>query len=201
MAAPPRVKTWEELQERHREKMRALQEPLRRAEAELAELENAKSRWERSQQVERQVMARREAERKAAYERKQVEAAGAAGAKKAKRLSKLFGAEQEQGQPQVENQDEEDVVPEDEEVEAKDRPRRHGRRDSAALKVAAWQAYQEQTGVSGSGRRSGDVAPRQSGDGAGRRSSDARRTRQSTGPILPYHSRQSSGYMRRDVPN
>ncbi|KAG8755459.1 hypothetical protein FRC12_010880, partial [Ceratobasidium sp. 428] len=109
MAAPPRVKTWEELQERHREKMRALQEPLRRAEAELAELENAKSRWERSQQVERQVMARREAERKAAYERKQAEGAGVAGARKAKRLSKLFGSGQEQGQPQVENQEEEDV--------------------------------------------------------------------------------------------
>ncbi|KAG8727266.1 hypothetical protein FRC12_022658 [Ceratobasidium sp. 428] len=199
MAAPPRVKTWEELQERHREKMRALQEPLRRAEAELAELENAKSRWERSQQVERQVMARREAERKAAYERKQAEA-GAAGAKKAKRLSKLFGSGQEQGQLQVENQEEEDVVPE-EDAEAKDRPRRHGRRDSATLKVAAWQAYQEQTGVSGSGRRSGDMASRQSGDGAGRRSSDTRRTRQSTGPILAHHSRQSSGYMRRDVPN
>ncbi|KDN49517.1 hypothetical protein RSAG8_02219, partial [Rhizoctonia solani AG-8 WAC10335] len=67
-AGRPRVKTYEEMQERHREKMRALQEPLRRAEAELAELENAKARWERSIQVERQVMERREAERRAAYD-------------------------------------------------------------------------------------------------------------------------------------
>ncbi|KAG9077761.1 hypothetical protein FRC06_008723, partial [Ceratobasidium sp. 370] len=190
VARPARVKTWEELQERHREKMRALQEPLRRAEAELAQLENARSRWERSQQVERQVMARREAERKAALERKQAEEAGA---KKGKRFSKLFSGAQTQ--PQVENGEEEVV----EEGEVRGQPRRHERRDSAVLKVAAWQAFQEQTAESGSGRRSRD-APRQSVDGTRRRSSDTRH-RQSTGPIVPHHSRQSSGYMHRDAPN
>ncbi|KAG8728997.1 hypothetical protein FRC11_009735, partial [Ceratobasidium sp. 423] len=87
----PRVKTYEEMQERHREKMRALQEPLRRAEAELAELENAKSRWERSIQVERQVMERREAEKRAAYERKLAEESGKSGkGGVGNRLSKLF---------------------------------------------------------------------------------------------------------------
>ncbi|KAG8741036.1 hypothetical protein FRC10_003420 [Ceratobasidium sp. 414] len=193
IARPARVKTWEEMQERHRRKMRELQEPLRRAEAELADLENARSRWERSQQVERQVMARREAERKAAFERKQAEEA-AAGAKKGKRFSKLFGGAQ--AQPQVENREEE-VVETEEEV--RERPRRHGRRDSAALKVTAWQAFQEQTVESGSGRRSRD-APRQSVDGARRRSSDTRH-RQSTGPIVPHHPRQPSGYTPRDAPN
>ncbi|KAG8680477.1 hypothetical protein FRC08_016270 [Ceratobasidium sp. 394] len=191
MARPPRVKTWEEMQERHREKMRELQEPLRRAEAELAELENARSRWERSQQIERQVMARREAERKAAFEKKQAEEAKAT---KGKRFTKLFGGAQ--AQPQVENKEEEVVEKED---VVRERPRRHERRDSATLKVAAWQAYQEQTAESGSGRRSRD-APRPSVDGTRRRSTDTRH-RQSTGPIVPHQSRQSSGYMQRDAPN
>ncbi|KAF8761766.1 hypothetical protein RHS01_00466 [Rhizoctonia solani] len=65
----PRVKTYEEMQERHREKMRALQEPLRRAEAELAELENAKSRWRGASRSKGKLWNVVKAEKRAAYER------------------------------------------------------------------------------------------------------------------------------------
>lgn len=49
---PPaqRVYTFEELNERHREKLRDLQAPLSRAEREQAELEAARQRWERSKE-------------------------------------------------------------------------------------------------------------------------------------------------------
>ncbi|KAF8605192.1 hypothetical protein BDV93DRAFT_75890 [Ceratobasidium sp. AG-I] len=166
--AKPRVKTWEEMQERHREKMRALQEPLRKAEAELAELETARSRWERSRQVEKQVMERREAEKKAAYEKRKAEAAGVAKEKQGagKRLSRLFGgASQPVPAPAPEPEVEEEALPR--------ASRGSGMRESAAVKVAAWQAYQEQ-------------------EQAHRRTPEARRSgqerqsrRQSTGPILP----------------
>ena len=63
---PTRVRTFEELNERHREKLRTLQAPLSQAIREQAELEAAKSRWERSKEVEKQVMARRDAEKAAA---------------------------------------------------------------------------------------------------------------------------------------
>ncbi|CUA73782.1 Transmembrane 7 superfamily member 3 [Rhizoctonia solani] len=193
-AGRPRVKTYEEMQERHREKMRALQEPLHRAEAELAELENAKSRWERSIQVERQVMERREAERRAAYERKHAEESGKSGkGGVGNRISKLFGAEKAQPQP----------VPalESESVEEeKTRPPRETRagpghltRDSATAKVAAWQAYQEQV-ANDAARASGDR--RVSGDGHRRQHS-----RQSSGPFAT-HARRSSGHMQsHDAPN
>ncbi|TDL28718.1 hypothetical protein BD410DRAFT_760259 [Rickenella mellea] len=59
---PARTRTFEELNERHREKMRHLQEPLSKAEQEQAQLSAAKNRWERSKAVEKQVMARKEAE-------------------------------------------------------------------------------------------------------------------------------------------
>ncbi|QRV90711.1 hypothetical protein RhiJN_18729 [Ceratobasidium sp. AG-Ba] len=193
VARPARVKTWEEMQERHREKMRALQEPLRKAEAELAELENAKSRWERSRAIEKQVMERKEAERKAAYERKMAEEAAA---KKGKRFSKMFGGNQPSRAPAQQAADQEEEEPE-EDLERQERRKRHSRHDSAATKVAAWQAYQEQT----TKRPSGD-APRRSSDGLGRRSGDSRH-RQSTGPILPHqtHTRQMSGSRYRDAPN
>lgn len=58
-----RTYTYEELAERHREKMRNLQEPLSRAEQERAKLEDARNRWSRSQEVERREMAKREERR------------------------------------------------------------------------------------------------------------------------------------------
>ncbi|KAH7344494.1 hypothetical protein B0J17DRAFT_623865 [Rhizoctonia solani] len=184
----PRVKTYEEMQERHREKMRELQEPLRRAEAELAELENAKSRWERSIQVEKQVMERREAERRAAYERKLGEEGGKSGKGGAgKRISKLFGAEKAQAQtaPALESES----VEEEKAQPARDNRAApgHSTRDSAAAKVAAWQAYQAQN-TNDTGRASGDR--RVSGDGHRRQHS-----RQSSGPLAPTHARRSSGHM------
>ncbi|KAJ1310942.1 hypothetical protein OPQ81_009454 [Rhizoctonia solani] len=181
----PRVKTYEEMQERHREKMRALQEPLRRAEEELAELEKAKARWERSIQVERQVMERREAEKRAAYERKIAEESGKSNkGGVGNRISKLFGAEKAQPQPAP-------ALESESTEEEKTRPPRekpgHSIRDSATAKVAAWQAYQERTSHE-TGRPSGDR--RVSGDGHRRQHS-----RQSNSPFAPTHVRRSSGPM------
>lgn len=69
-AAPPpqqpRTVTYEELTERHREKLRQLQAPLTQAENEHAEVEAAKARWERSKTSERQAVEKRQAERAAA---------------------------------------------------------------------------------------------------------------------------------------
>ncbi|PBK77442.1 hypothetical protein ARMSODRAFT_949365 [Armillaria solidipes] len=58
-----RTRTFEELAERHREKMRDLQGPVTTAHREHAELEAAKARWEKSRVAEREAMKRRETER------------------------------------------------------------------------------------------------------------------------------------------
>ncbi|KAK7468785.1 hypothetical protein VKT23_003286 [Stygiomarasmius scandens] len=57
-----RTKTFEELNERHREKMRDIQGPLTTAETEQAQLEAAKQRWERAKALEKQSVTRRQAE-------------------------------------------------------------------------------------------------------------------------------------------
>ncbi|KAJ2919241.1 hypothetical protein MD484_g1122, partial [Candolleomyces efflorescens] len=61
---PPgvRVKTFEELNERHREKMRDIQSPLTKAEKESAEVEAARKRWERSKTLEKEAMEKKQAE-------------------------------------------------------------------------------------------------------------------------------------------
>lgn len=71
---PQRVATFEELEERHREKMRGLQAPLTEAEKQNADVEAAKRRWERSKANEREAVARRQAERAAelAQEEKEI---------------------------------------------------------------------------------------------------------------------------------
>ena len=61
----PRTKTFEELAERHREKMRAMQAPLTQAEKEQVEVEEAKRRWERNKELEKRAMAKRQAEQAA----------------------------------------------------------------------------------------------------------------------------------------
>jgi len=66
----PRVATYEELSERHREKLRQMQAPLTKAEKEQADLEAAKQRWERSKAIEREVVTKRQAEESAALEKK-----------------------------------------------------------------------------------------------------------------------------------
>lgn len=70
-AQQPRTVTYEELTERHREKLRELQAPLTNAEKEQAELEAAKARWERSKTAERQAVTRRQAERAAVAQAKE----------------------------------------------------------------------------------------------------------------------------------
>ncbi|KAH7104570.1 hypothetical protein BKA62DRAFT_692663 [Auriculariales sp. MPI-PUGE-AT-0066] len=59
-SASPQVRTFEELTARHRDKLRALQNPLSAAEKEQARLNEAKERWERSKSIEKTVMQRKE---------------------------------------------------------------------------------------------------------------------------------------------
>jgi hypothetical protein len=68
--AGTRTRTFEELNERHREKIRDMQAPLTLAEREHAEIEAAKQRWERSKDLEREAVTRRQAEKMAALEKK-----------------------------------------------------------------------------------------------------------------------------------
>lgn len=66
-SSSPRTATFEELTERHRQKMREMQAPLTQAEKEQANLEAAKNRWERSKDIEKSVVTRRQAEQAALY--------------------------------------------------------------------------------------------------------------------------------------
>ncbi|KAF5323351.1 hypothetical protein D9611_005801 [Ephemerocybe angulata] len=61
---PPaaRIKTFEELNERHREKMRDIQSPLTKAEKEHADLEAARQRWEKAKAAEKEAMEKKQAE-------------------------------------------------------------------------------------------------------------------------------------------
>ncbi|KAI0348391.1 hypothetical protein BDW22DRAFT_1320508 [Trametopsis cervina] len=61
-----RVLSFEELENRHREHLNKLQQPITQAEKEHAEVQAAKSRWERAKEQEKQLVTRRQAERAAA---------------------------------------------------------------------------------------------------------------------------------------
>jgi len=65
-----RTRTFEELNERHREKLRDLQAPLTQSEKEQAELGAARRRWERSKALEKEAVTRRQAEKAAALEKR-----------------------------------------------------------------------------------------------------------------------------------
>ncbi|KAJ7706293.1 hypothetical protein B0H17DRAFT_621801 [Mycena rosella] len=68
--ATSRTRTFEELNERHREKMRDLQAPLTTAAKEDADLEVAKQRWEKAKALEKEAVTRRQAEKAALLERR-----------------------------------------------------------------------------------------------------------------------------------
>ncbi|KAG6832312.1 hypothetical protein H0H92_003545 [Tricholoma furcatifolium] len=65
----PRTRTFEELNERHREKMRDLQAPLTQAENEEAEIRAARQRWEKNKAAEKEAVMRRQAEKAAQHEK------------------------------------------------------------------------------------------------------------------------------------
>ncbi|KAF8511690.1 hypothetical protein JB92DRAFT_3083430 [Gautieria morchelliformis] len=69
-SATPRTRTFEELVERHQQKIRTLQDPLSKREKEQADLAAARSRWERSKAAEKEAMARKRAEKEAALAKK-----------------------------------------------------------------------------------------------------------------------------------
>ncbi|KAH6916833.1 hypothetical protein BKA70DRAFT_314444 [Coprinopsis sp. MPI-PUGE-AT-0042] len=73
-SSSPIVKTFEELNERHREKMRGLQAPLTRAEKEQIELAAAKQRWERNKRLEKEAMERRERDQREKHRRRRSDA-------------------------------------------------------------------------------------------------------------------------------
>ncbi|KAG6878656.1 hypothetical protein C0993_001179 [Termitomyces sp. T159_Od127] len=64
-----RTRTFEELNERHREKMRDLQAPLTQAEKEEADIMAARQRWERNKAAEKEAFKRRQADKNAQYEK------------------------------------------------------------------------------------------------------------------------------------
>ena len=64
--SPAQVLSFEELEGRHREKLRQLQKPLTEAEKEQADIQAARSRWERAKQMEKQAVLKRQAEQAAA---------------------------------------------------------------------------------------------------------------------------------------
>ncbi|KAG2159744.1 uncharacterized protein EDB93DRAFT_1260096 [Suillus bovinus] len=70
---PQRVATFEEMEERHREKMRGLQAPITEAEKQNAQVQAAKDRWERSKAAEREAVNRRQAEKAAEIAREEKE--------------------------------------------------------------------------------------------------------------------------------
>lgn len=65
-----RTRTFEELNERHREKMRDLQAPLTQAEKDQEELNAAKRRWERNKILEKEAVTKRQAERASQLEKR-----------------------------------------------------------------------------------------------------------------------------------
>lgn len=68
-----RTATFEELAERHKRKMREMQAPLTQAQKEQALLDEAKSRWERSKELEKAAVAKRQAEQAAQYMKRKSE--------------------------------------------------------------------------------------------------------------------------------
>ncbi|PSR75890.1 hypothetical protein PHLCEN_2v8804 [Hermanssonia centrifuga] len=61
-----RVMSFEELTERHKEKLRQLQQPLTQSEREQADIIAARSRWERAKESEKQAVLKRQADQAAA---------------------------------------------------------------------------------------------------------------------------------------
>lgn len=129
---PPntRTRTFEELNERHREKLRDMQAPLTQAEKEHAELEAARQRWERSKALEKEAVTRRQAEKAAALEKK--------------RKSGNPSAQQE-GRP-----------PLNEQPSSRNSRSLNADKLSSALKVEDWQRYQRDAEMGIKADRTGD---------------------------------------------
>ncbi|KZS93098.1 hypothetical protein SISNIDRAFT_486029 [Sistotremastrum niveocremeum HHB9708] len=136
-AAPVRTKTFEELASRHREKMRDLQAPLSNAEREQAALEEAKSRWERSKAVEKDAVAKRQAEKAAALAKESAKEKEGPSGRKSWRLSKALGGGSGSKDTSAEQPLSADRVTSMASIEALG-----NRRMSSAMKVQQWQQAQ-----------------------------------------------------------
>ncbi|KAH8120443.1 hypothetical protein DFH11DRAFT_1685736 [Phellopilus nigrolimitatus] len=166
----PRTYTFEELAERHREKLHDLQAPLSRAEGEHAKLAEARIRWERSKEIERQVMSKKQAEKAAAVKQRLEE-----------KEEKASGVKQQQQQQQQRS------------LSADKLGRLPGASTSkrqSMLKVEDWRRFQQETDVAGpahpSSKRDSNVPfpAAQAGRGPGHRQSSSNDRRRSQ-PLPP----------------
>lgn len=146
----PVTRTFEELTERHREKIGEMQRPLTTAEEEHAELEAAKRRWERSKALEKEAVTKRQAEKVALHEkRKKVE--------QEQERSGRRGAGMDRGR----NRNSRSL--------SADRLGQGPSKRLSTMKVEDWRKYQEE--VERPNRHAGDV-PFPQGNGQRRRSKD-----------------------------
>ena len=72
----PRVKTFEELVERHREKLHELQAPITQAQKEQADVAAARTRWEKAKTAEKAAVEKRQAEKEQAARERARKAGG-----------------------------------------------------------------------------------------------------------------------------
>lgn len=137
---PQRVYTFEELNERHREKLRDLQAPLIRAEREQAELEAARQRWERSKEIEKQVMSKKQAEKAAA----------------AKQAEKRRHSNDDRGKNEGASAGHQRSLSADKLAKITG-PSGSGSKRQSTLKVEDWMRFQQESSGAEGSRRSSDV--------------------------------------------
>jgi hypothetical protein len=137
---PVRTITYEELDSRHRQKLRELQDPLTQKEREQAKIDGARDRWTRSLQIEKKVMKAREEERKKAEKEKE--------------------KQKKEGKKKEKEEEREDPSP----LEMSNRDRRRSSSSTRLDRVQDWQKYQQvNPAESPRHSRSGTGAPGSSG--------------------------------------
>lgn len=132
----PVVKTFEELNERHREKIKNLQDPVTKAEKESADVRDAKERWEKAKKMEKETMLKKQTEKAAALKKQQ------GGARpSAKRESELSTGTEWKRQSRS---------------ASVDKLGGNSSKRLSALKVEDWQRYQANTGQGEGNNASGN---------------------------------------------
>lgn len=128
-AREPVIKTFEELNERHREKIKNLQDPVTKAEKESADVRDAKERWQKAKKMEKETMLKKHTEKAAALKKQH-------GAMRSltKRDSELPAGIEGKRQSRSVNVD---------------KLGGNSSKRMSALKVEDWQRYQANTGTGG----------------------------------------------------
>jgi len=136
-AREPVIKTFEELNERHREKIKNLQDPVTKAEKESADVRDAKERWEKAKKMEKETMLKKHTEKAAALKKQH-----GATRSSTKRDSELPAGIEWKRQSRSVNVD---------------RLGGNSSKRMSALKVEDWQRYQANTGTGGGNDAVGDA--------------------------------------------